>query len=180
MQPAHLQRQHLQCLQQQRVHMHPAQARPGTHSCQRRLPQHAAAAAAASQPMAYHGSSNSSCLRGTALLPRPGAALCRCSSRSSPAVSRVCRHRSSPRGTTTAATPSTAAAVANAAAGLSAAGGLLDMAAVSAATAASFKLLFLCGVVAWMSHRWVMRWRPSPPSQLGCSLYTVHALSVLC
>jgi hypothetical protein len=30
------------------------------------------------------------------------------------------------------------------------------MAAVSAATAASFKLLFLCGVVAWMSHRWVM------------------------
>lgn len=37
--------------------------------------------------------------------------------------------------------------------GLSAAGGLLDMTAVSAATAASFKLLFLCGVVAWMSHR---------------------------
>jgi hypothetical protein len=37
---------------------------------------------------------------------------------------------------------------------LSAVGSLLDMSAVSAATAASFKLLFLCGVVAWMSHRW--------------------------
>jgi hypothetical protein len=36
---------------------------------------------------------------------------------------------------------------------MSAACGLLDMTAVSAATAASFKLLFLCGVVAWMSHR---------------------------
>lgn len=38
-------------------------------------------------------------------------------------------------------------------ASLSAVGSLLDMSAVSAAAAASFKLLFLCGVVAWMSHR---------------------------
>jgi hypothetical protein len=156
MQPAHPQTQHLQYLQQQRLHMHPAHSRAGPPSC-RRQPLWQAGAAVTAQSAGFVCSSSSSSsgimIRRAGVQVGPAAARGgrNSSSSSSQAACRghfwpcPSRHRA-------AAPP---AAVTSAAAGLSAASGLLDMAAVSAATAASFKLLFLCGVVAWMSHRWV-------------------------
>jgi hypothetical protein len=124
----------LQCWQQQQSHKcRSLPARPHTH-LQAALLSHGHSSSSSSS-----SSSSKSWRIGTGM----------------PHSATVCRPRQHTIPTPMRAAAAAAGAPAAAAVGAvgAVAGGLLDGAAVSAAAAASFKLLFLCGVVAWLSHR---------------------------